>query len=236
MRSDEESPILIIKNSSREGPGIIRDVFVEHHYRLDCRDLDAGDTFPLPRNYAAVIVMGGPDSAYDDTAKMTREMRMVQKCLEWEIPYLGVCLGLQVLAKAAGGMVMKAEYPETGFIHGDSRPYTVTRTASDRIFRGIPETFRVFQLHGDTVEPASSTALIAVGSHIRAQMIKCGDKAYGTQFHFELDDALFQAWAKEDKDLKALDQESLQREWEMIRAEYLRIGRQLVENFVSLIN
>ena len=54
-----------------------------------------------------MMVFGGPDSANDDTEKMKQELQRISEILDAEIPYLGICLGMQALVKAAGGTVRK---------------------------------------------------------------------------------------------------------------------------------
>src|SRR5437868_5153250 len=102
------SELLIVKNVSHEGPGLLDGIISEAGIAATVIDLDRGEAFPDPTPYKALIVLGGPDSANDDTPKMTHELSQIKVALEAQIPYLGICLGMQTLVKAAGGQVVKA--------------------------------------------------------------------------------------------------------------------------------
>ena len=66
--------LLIVKNSATEGPGIIEAILKEKSISYEIVELDKGSLFPSPKNYSAVIVLGGPDSANDTTIKMKHEL------------------------------------------------------------------------------------------------------------------------------------------------------------------
>lgn len=227
-------PILIIKNYVHEGPGIIEDILKDRALPYEIRDLDRGEEFPEPEKYSAVVVMGGPDSANDQTLKMTREMQRVQEIIERKIPYLGICLGMQVLCKAAGGTVKKSPYKEISFFHEDHKPYTVEQLTKDPIFDGLPNPFRVFQLHGETVELKEHVTLIGKGNFIKPQVIKVGDNAYGFQCHFELTKEIIEECLECDEDLKQRDPIKLREQWEAFQENYFKKGRQITENFLRI--
>src|SRR3954468_16146854 len=98
--------VLIVKNVTREGPGLLTGLLDHHEIGYDVVDLNRGDALPDPTSYAALVVLGGPDSANDQTAKMATELPAVKKAVEAGMPYLGICLGLQVLVRAMGGKVV----------------------------------------------------------------------------------------------------------------------------------
>src|SRR5437868_3410493 len=104
--------VLIVKNVTREGPGLLAVLLNRHEIGYDVVDLNMVDAFPDPTSYDALVVLGGPDSANDQTAKMTAELPAVKKAVEAGMPYLGICLGLQVLVRAMGGKVVKNAVPE----------------------------------------------------------------------------------------------------------------------------
>src|SRR3989338_1681950 len=145
--------VLVAKNISREGSGLIGEMLKEKNIYVDEVDLCKTD-FPSPKDYSAVFVMGGPDSANDDTYKMKNQIRRIKETLDYEIPYLGICLGMQALVKAVGGEVYQSPLKEIGCKDEDGRNYEVFMTskgAGDPIFSGFYSQFPIFQLHGDTV-------------------------------------------------------------------------------------
>ena len=188
-------------------------------------------------NYRAVVVLGGPDSANDPGAKMPNELTFVRAVLDADIPYLGICLGLQVLVKAAGGKVVAAETKEVGFIDGENDRYSLTVTAAgdaDPLLAGLPKHLQVFQLHGETVELTSEMQVLATGRHCRNQIVKVAPHAYGIQPHFELTSEMLKVWAEHDPDLKPIGAAQLMAEFEAIHQPYTQMGERLLRNFLRI--
>ena len=153
-----------MKNVNREGPGLLALLLDHHGIGYDVVDLDKDEVFPDPTKYAAMVVLGGPDSANDQTPKMTAELPAVKKAVDAGMPYLGICLGLQVLVRAMGGKVVKNHVPEIGFFDPDGQPYRVELTVDgqqDPLFAELDAALRVFHLHGETVELATGMTLLA---------------------------------------------------------------------------
>lgn len=232
-----EKEVLIIKNITREGPGLLEVELTERGIGYTVTDLNQGQNFPSVENYGAVVVLGGPDSANDENEKMENELARIREAIGTKIPYLGICLGLQTLVKAAGGKVVKSPTKEVGFIDPEGNNFTVELTEEgkqDPLFEGLDQTFNVFHLHGETVELTDDMVLLAVGKFCRNQIAKVGENAYGIQCHFELTPEMFETWIDEDPDLLQLDKEQLRANFEAIRAEYTRVGRQLFKNFLKI--
>ena len=232
-----EKRILIVKNISREGPGIIESLLQEQDINYTVIDLDQGEAFPPPQDYSALVVMGGPDSANDTTEKMKLELERIKEALSLKIPYLGICLGLQTLVKAAGGKVIKNPVKEIGFKGPDAQAFTINLTKEgkkDRLFKGLGDNFRVFQLHGETIELTENMKLLGTGKFCQNQIVKVGSNAYGIQCHFELTPGMFEVWLNEDADLLQLDKKQLQTEFNSFLDEYTLIGRKLLQNFLKI--
>src|SRR5687767_7757537 len=98
--------VLVILNSPREGTGTFGEVLADRGIRRFEVDLASGATIPDPAHFRAVVIMGGPASANDQTPTMLGELAAARRCLDLGIPTLGVCLGLQVLVRASGGSVI----------------------------------------------------------------------------------------------------------------------------------
>ncbi len=230
--------ILIVKNMTQEGPGLLETLLCEHGIASHSEDLSAGGAFPDPRGYSALVVLGGYQSANDETPSMRLQLRRIEAALHEEIPYLGICLGMQCLVKAGGGKVMKAAVKETGFVDPEGSPYRIDLTPAGRkdpLFGGLGKSFPVFQLHGETVElAASGMELLATGKGCPIQAVRVGKNGYGLQCHFELTDAMFLEWCENDADLKRINRGELLEQFESIREEYHTTGLKLLYNFLRI--
>lgn len=230
--------ILIIKNITREGPGLLQTVLEEQQTDYTIVDLDRKEKLPSPDKFAAIVVLGGPASANDQTPEMLQELDFVKKTIELKKPYLGICLGMQVLAKAAGSRVIKSPVKEVGFFDQMGNPFQVELkpgAVNDPLFNNLADTFRVFHLHGETIEPHPNIKLLGTGSQVENQIIKVHDRAYGIQCHFELTQEMFEQWITEDPDLLELDTYKLRKAFGEIQKEYTETGLQLFKNFLNII-
>ncbi len=229
--------ILVVKNIAREGCGLFSDLMAEMGVPLEVAELEHGQVFPPPQGFAAVIVLGGPDSANDTMPKMMQELKRIRECLSLRIPYLGICLGLQTLVKAAGGAVVKSSVKEVGFRGPDGKFFEISLTQAGRedpLFAGFEERFHVFQLHGETVHLQPSMMLLGEGRFCQNQIVKIGDCAYGLQFHFEITPELLRCWHQEDGDLKQMDGRQLENDLVLLGEKYVKNARRFFINFLQL--
>ncbi len=229
--------ILVIRNTPREGPGILESLMIEHRLAYNIIDFDESSVIKPVGEYSAIIVMGGPESANDQTPKMLRELETIRKAIELNIPYIGICLGLQTFVKAMDGAVTKCKAPEIGFRDPSGDFFKIRLTEKgrkDKLFDRLPDEFKVFQLHGETVELTSAMTLLATGDYCRNQIVKYGEKAYGIQSHFELTDQLLDSWTKEDSDLQKHNPEALKADFEAVKAVYQITGNRLFQNFLMI--
>jgi len=120
--------ICIVKNITREGPGLLEDLLKEYGIKYSIIDLNQGQNFSSVENCAALVVLGGPDSANDENEKMHNELGRIKESIAAKIPYLGICLGLQTLVKASGGKVVRNPVQEIGFRDLENNPFTVDLT------------------------------------------------------------------------------------------------------------
>lgn len=232
-------PILIIQNIKREYPGMIQSVLDEQACSYEIKLMAEWLEQPVDLSaYSALIVLGGPDSANDATPKMQAEVQLARQALSLGLPYLGICLGHQVLVKAAGGKVVKGLQREVGWHTPQRTPYVVQLTddgKSDPLFQGLGETIPVFQLHGEMVEVTPQMQVLATGDICPVQVVKVSNKAYGLQCHFELHDQLYQDWLNEDPDLQQLDRAWMEQYWQQVKEDYTKTGRTLIKNWLGMI-
>ncbi|MDD5492945.1 MAG: type 1 glutamine amidotransferase [bacterium] len=192
--------IVVVKHVENEGPGSIGDFFRNSAWELRTIELFKGE--PLPDDLskvAAVVVMGGPMNVYEEDKHLflKEENIFIKKVVEQEIPYLGICLGSQLLAKACGAAIIKAPQKEVGW-------YNVALTleaAHDPFLQGINGPLDVFQWHEDTFTIPEGGVLLATAETCRNQAFRCGKNAYGLQFHVEVTTDMIWSWVKADESL-----------------------------------
>jgi GMP synthase (glutamine-hydrolysing) len=245
MNSLDHSPVchampnklLIIKNITHEGPGLLHELLHEHGIEVTIADLSRDGKLPDPLDYKAMLILGGPQSANDETPAMRLLIGKISRALKSGTPTLGICLGLQAIVKAAGGKVLRSPVKEIGFLDPEGNPFTVELTPAgktDPIFKDIESPFRVFQLHGETVELTGSMQLLGSGRHCTNQVVKAGPAAYGVQCHVELTPEMLGVWAALDSDLKTMDRHAILEQFDLIREEYTRTGLVILNNFLAL--
>lgn len=227
--------ILILKNITREGPGLLGKILAENSIKTRIIDLSLGEKPGPPEKYGAVVVLGGPDSANDENAKMRNELAFIRAVLAAEIPYLGICLGLQTLVKAAGGQVVKCALSEVGFRDLNGQFFKISLTdegIKDPLFESMDNSLRVFQLHGETVILTDRMKLLAESVSCRNQIVRIGTNAYGIQCHFELTHEMLEKWISNDRDLLELDKVQLHADFREITETYLKTGTTILGNFL----
>ena len=181
------SRCLIIQHVEAEESFAVGDALMSAGVTVDTRRVFAGD--PLPDDvstFDGLVVMGGPMSAVDDHGfpTRTREIALLSQSLDCGTMTLGICLGAQLLAVAAGGSVFVGDDgPEIGW-----GPVQFTAdAASDPLLAAVPARLTVLQWHGDTFDlPVGATHLAASRTYAN-QAFRVGEHAWGFQFHVEVD-------------------------------------------------
>jgi len=229
--------IWFIKNMTHEAAGLFSSFAEKEKVSYSVVDLHRGESFPEVNPGHAVVILGGPDSANDRTPKITGEIEAIRKCLGAGISMLGVCLGLQLLAKAAGGTVFRNSVKEIGFRDPAGEWFEMEKTSGgkkDPLLEGIPDRCKVFQLHGQTVGLTSSMSCLARGRSCENQIVKIQDRAYGIQGHVELSERMFEDWLVADGDLRELSSEKLRRDFASVRGKLERTSGTIFKNFLRI--
>jgi len=233
--------ILVVQNVSRERPGFLFDVFARHGVDYTRVDLQKGHSYPELHDFDAMIVLGGPQSANDNTPHMREEIETVVRWLNTGKPYLGICLGMQVLAKAAGYTIVPSPIKEVGFRAPDGNMFEFQLTdagKNDPVLRDMPERTEIFHWHGEMVDAHPQLPLLAKGSHCETQMIKVHERAYGVQGHFEVTKEMFHIWLEEGKEdplLAQVCEETLLNDFDAYGEANKKAGETVFQNFVSLV-
>lgn len=142
--------------------------------------------------YHGLVVLGGPmhvDQA-DRHPHLRTEAEAIRDALDRDIPILGICLGAQLLAHALGAPVGPAIRKEIGWHDVSVSPLG----RADPLFSTFAATERIFQWHGDTFEIPRGAEHLASSELCANQAFRWGDKAYGLQFHLEVDAPLIERW------------------------------------------
>ncbi len=144
-------------------------------------------------NFSGVIVGGSPFCFSDEPSKKTTRQKkfepdlqkLVRKIIDNDVPFLGACYGLSMLAFCLGGDVSKDKYAE------NAEAVTIrlkTAAKTDVLTRGLPGSFRAFVGHKESCQSVPPGAvLLASSDSCPVHMIRSGKNVYGTQFHPELD-------------------------------------------------
>jgi GMP synthase (glutamine-hydrolysing) len=155
------------------------------------------DPFPDPQGYAGVIVFGGANSANDcsDHEWVRRELVFVEQCLKHDVPFFGICLGAQMLARVLGARVRphENELKEVGFCRVDPVP-------EDPEFLDAPLT--VMQWHSEGFDLPPDTRRIATGDEFPNQGYRLNEHVLGVQFHPEVNPEVLAIWHERNKERK----------------------------------
>lgn len=184
--------ILILKHVPFEGPGTFYNELQKRGLRFMEVNLYKGE---LPKNLdrcGGLIIMGGPMNVYEEAEYpfLKDEDRLIKEALIKKIPMIGVCLGAQLMAKAAGAKVTKGVKKEIGWY-----PLYLTEDAKkDPVFKALPEEVEVFQWHGDTFDIPKDAVRLASSELFPNQAFRIGDNAYAFQFHIEVTSEIIASW------------------------------------------
>jgi GMP synthase-like glutamine amidotransferase len=221
LKPDAGRPWAILQHVPWEWPGTIADEAAARGVRIDLRRLDRGQPVPVAEEIGGLIVMGGPMRVHDTSAHphLAHERRLLRDAVERNLPVLGVCLGAQLLASALDARVERGPIPEIGI--GE---VTLTHEGrGDPVLGAEADSVPVIHWHEDTFHVPDGGVLLAGSALYRNQAFRIGERAYGFQFHIEVDRALADAWADKLPPEVQLD--------EPRRADVERVGRDILGRF-----
>ncbi len=182
---------LVLQHINIEHPGIFLNYMKEDQIKIDTVELDVGEKIPKLDSYDAMIVMGGPmDTWQEETYPWLKtEKENIHNFVKIKKkPYLGLCLGAQLLSEAIGGKVKKMKTPEIGVLE-------VSITDNKSLFKGLNNKLKVLQWHSyEAYDLPTNTNLLATSPDCKVQAFS-SDNAFGLQFHVEQTNKTVPEWA-----------------------------------------
>ncbi|APB32532.1 glutamine amidotransferase class-I [Gloeomargarita lithophora Alchichica-D10] len=233
---------LVVKHVVVEGLGAFAPWCEQAGIGLDFVEWERGDTLPDAKNYQAVWVMGGPMNVADEAEYpwLVQEKHWIRRVVQdLQIPYMGVCLGAQLLASALGGAVGAMSAPEVGL----GSVYLTQPAKEHPLWQGLPERFLALHWHGQEVQTLPPQGLLLASSdHCRVQAYAVGASAFGIQFHSEVEAHTVADWSQLPAYRCALEQglgatacETLAQAVQDELPAMTPIARRLFDNFCAIV-
>ena len=189
--------IIILQHINIEDPGYIKDLMIKDKFDLTTVELDEGEKIPQDLSkYDAMFCMGGPMDTWmeNDYPWLIEEKKKIKEfVVDLKKPYLGFCLGCQLLGEVVGGSVVKSKNPEIGMLNinfSDNKK-------SDLLFNQFPDQIKSLQWHSYEVQKLDKNddiTLLASSPETKYQIFKYQKHAYGIQFHIEIKDTTVEEW------------------------------------------
>jgi GMP synthase (glutamine-hydrolysing) len=223
--------VLSVIHGPSVGGGVFDDTVERLGHRLERWRAPLGPARERPDAYDAVMIFGGAMHPDQDArhAWLTDEVEFLRDAVAADVPLLGVCLGAQLLARAAGALVRPAREPEIGWL-----PIALTEAGrSDPVLGTLPPSLAALQWHSYTYDlPAGGVELAT--SSVCSQAFRAGS-ARGVQFHAEVTRSMIQAWIAEDGHELPMPAEELLAETDRQIGAWNDAGRRLCAAFLETV-
>ena len=189
--------VIILQHINIEDPGYIKDLMLVDGWKLTTIELDQGDKIPNNLNkFDAMFCMGGPMDTYMEKEYpwlINEKKKIKEFVITLNKPYLGFCLGCQLLGEVAGGNVVKSNPSEIGIMDVN---FSAEKN-NDSLFSTFPNKIKSLQWHSYEVinlENNKDITLLASSPTTKYQIFKYQNHAYGIQFHIEVKDTTVNDW------------------------------------------
>ena len=189
--------VIVLQHIKIEDPGYIKDLMIADGVKLTTVELDEGDHIPDDiAKFDAMFCMGGPMDTWmekDYPWLIDEKKRIKEFVVDLKKPYLGFCLGCQLLGEVIGGRVVESNNSEIGMLNIDFSE----NKKNDLLFSKFPEKITSLQWHSYEVrnlESNKNVTLLASSPETKYQIFKYQNHAYGIQFHIEVKDTTVNAW------------------------------------------
>lgn len=232
--------ILVFQHLACETPGIFRQFLAEDGIEWDAVELDEGEPVPDMAAYDALWVMGGPMDTWqeDENPWLVPEKQSIRDAvLDRKMPFLGFCLGHQLLADALGGEVGPSAEPEVGI-------FQIEMTEAGRtspFMRGLPRHADCLQWHSaEVLKEPDGAEVLASSAACRVQAMSYGGYAFTMQYHVEITASTVSDWAEIPEYRSALENtlgagalEDLNRGADANMSAFNRDSRLIYDNFMA---
>ena len=227
---------LAIVHQRDAGPGVFGHAMREQGIELDHWFRTETDDPPRdPGEYGAVLTFGGAMHVDQEEIHpwLADEKALLRSLLDRGVPLLGVCLGSQLLAEAAGGSARRARVPEIGWLEVE----VTAEGAADPLLGPLAPRFEVFEWHSYEFDlPPGAAALARTPACLQAYRV--GDSAWGIQFHAEVSAPDTESWIddyRNDADAigVGIDAEGLREETRAKLSTWNELGRGLCDRFLA---
>ena len=189
--------VLVLQHIKIEDPGFIKDLMIKDGAELITIELDEGEKIPSDLSkFDAMFCMGGPMDTWMEKEHpwlIDEKKRIKEFVVDLKKPYLGFCLGCQLLGEIVGGKVVKSNNPEIGMLNINFS----NNKNNDSLFSKFPDEITSLQWHSYEVqglENNKDVTLLASSPETKYQIFKYQNHAYGLQFHIEVKDTTVGEW------------------------------------------
>ena len=237
--------ILVLQHIALEDPGYIKDLMEADGWQLTPIELDEGESIPEDLSgYDAMLCMGGPMDTWmeDDYPWLIDEKKRIR---EWVVddakPFLGFCLGCQLLGEVLGGKVEASNPPEIGVLDIE-----MTAAAKDDVlFGAYPPVIKAVQWHSYEVrdlEHNPEVSILGSSAATPCQIFRYRDNAWAVQFHVEVRADTVMQWGDIPEYRAALEEslgagalQAFDRSAREHMPEMNRLAKLLYENFKRIV-
>ena len=202
--------VIVLQHISIEDPGYIKDLMIKDGVNITTVELDEGEKIPNNLNFFdGMLCMGGPMDTWmeKDYPWLIEEKKKIKEfVVDLNKPYLGFCLGCQLLGEVIGGKVVKTNNPEIGMLDVNF----LDEKKKDILFADFPQKITSLQWHSYEVqelEKNKDVTLIASSKETKYQIFRYKNNAYGIQFHIEIKDTTVNDWGCVPEYKSALEKE-----------------------------
>ena len=200
--------IIVLQHIPIETPGYLLDLMKKDKFNITTIELDHGEKIPENlSSYDAMFCMGGPMDTWMEE-KYSWLIDEKEKIKEFVVnlkkPYLGFCLGCQLLGEVLGGNVIKSNPPEIGIL----KIKMLKAKDNDKLFSEYSDNINALQWHSfevDNLEKNKDVIVLGSSKTTKYQIFKYMDHAYGIQFHIEIKDNTVNQWSCVPEYEKALE-------------------------------